>query len=157
MSPKKTDIIVYAHWLGMAEPRKLTELDYLLGVFDPARMGGLRFKLEIDGPFLDNDIAMSIPPLTSVRELQLGAELVESDEDSDAVSKWLEILYAPGASLGGARPKSSVLDENGDLWIAKFPSQQDTTDKGAWEYIAWELAKSAGIRVPDAKVGATGY
>jgi serine/threonine-protein kinase HipA len=236
MSPIKTDIIVYAHWLGMAEPhkmgvltaqevrghlawsffyeeewlgsqsqlfmdpdlqwfsgpqyspnhkpnfgifldsmpdtwgrtlmkkretlrklehktpRKLTELDYLLGVFDPARMGGLRFKLEIDGPFLDNDIAMSIPPLTSVRELQLGAELVESDEDSDAVSKWLEILYAPGASLGGARPKSSVLDENGDLWIAKFPSRQDITDKGAWEYIAWELAKSAGIRVPDAKV-----
>jgi len=132
--------------------RRLTDIDYLLGVYDPARMGGLRFKLGEDGPFLDDDDEASIPPVTDVRELQVGADLVESDKDSEAVRKWLRILLAPGSSLGGARPKSSVLDENGELWIAKFPSRQDTSDKGAWEYVAWELAKSAGITVPEAKI-----
>ncbi|MCC5926964.1 MAG: HipA domain-containing protein [Bacteroidetes bacterium] len=132
--------------------RKLTDIDFLLGVFDPARMGGLRFKLDEEGPFLDNDEEKSIPPITDVRELQVGADLVESDEGSEAVRKWLQILLAPGSSLGGARPKSSVMDENDELWIAKFPSREDTTDKGAWEYIAWELAKLAGIRVPEARV-----
>jgi serine/threonine-protein kinase HipA len=133
------------------KPRRLTDIDYLLGVFDPARMGGLRFKLEEDGPFLDNDQEKSIPPITDVRELQVGADLVESDEDTEAVRKWLQILLAPGSSLGGARPKSSVMDENGELWIAKFPSRLDTIDKGAWEYVAWKLAKSAGITVPEAR------
>lgn len=132
--------------------RRLTDIDFLLGVFDPARMGGLRFKIDEDGPFLDDDNEKSIPPITDIRELQFGADLVESDEDSAEVRRWLRILLAPGSSLGGARPKSSVLDENGELWIAKFPSRQDTTDKGAWEYIAWQLAKSAGINVPEARV-----
>ena len=132
--------------------RRLTEIDFLLGVYDPARMGGLRFKLDEKGPFLDNDEEKSIPPVTDVRELQVGADLVESDEDSEVVRKWLQILLAPGSSLGGARPKSSVLDENCELWIAKFPSRQDTINKGAWEYVAWQLAKSIGIRVPEARV-----
>ena len=132
--------------------RRLTDVDFLLGVFDPARMGGLRFKLNEDGPFLDHDEEKSIPPITDVRELQVGADLVESDEDSETVRKWLRVLLAPGSSLGGARPKSSVTDKDGKLWIAKFPSRQDTIDKGAWEYVVWELAKSAGIRVPEARV-----
>ena len=132
--------------------RRLTGVDYLLGVFDPARMGGLRFKLDEDGSFLDNDEEKSIPPITDVRELQVGADIVESDEDSEAVRKWLRILLAPGSSLGGARPKSSIIDEDRELWIAKFPSRQDTIDKGAWEYVAWELAKNAGINVPEARV-----
>lgn len=132
--------------------RRLTDIDYLLGVYDPARMGGLRFKLQEEGPFLDDDEGKSIPPITDIRELQVGANLVESDEDSEAVRKWLKILLAPGSSLGGARPKSSVLDKNGELWIAKFPSREDTTDMGAWEYVAWRLAKSAGITVPEARV-----
>jgi serine/threonine-protein kinase HipA len=131
---------------------RLTDIDFLLGVFDPARMGGLRFKLDEEGLFLDNDEEKSIPPITDIRELQVGADIVESDEDSEAVRKWLRILLAPGSSLGGARPKSSVIDEDGELWIAKFPSRQDTIDKGAWEYVAWELAKSAGISVPKARV-----
>ena len=132
--------------------RRLTDVDYLLGVYDTARMGGLRFKLDEDGPFLDHDHVKAIPPMTDVRELQAGADLVESNEDSEEVRKWLRVLLAPGSSLGGARPKSSVADENGALWIAKFPSRQDTTDMGAWEYVAWILAKKAGITVPEAKV-----
>ncbi|MEX1010873.1 MAG: HipA domain-containing protein [Balneolaceae bacterium] len=134
------------------QARRLTDIDYLLGVYDPARMGGLRFKLDGNGPFLDDDKEKSIPPIADVRELQVGADLVESDEDSEVVRKWLHILLAPGSSLGGARPKSSVLDENGELWIAKFPSRKDSIDKGAWEYVAWILAKSAGITVPETKV-----
>jgi len=132
--------------------RRLTDIDFLLGVFDPARMGGLRFKLDEEGPFLDDDHEKSIPPITDVRELQVGADIVETDEDSEAVRKWLKILLAPGSSLGGARPKSSVIDKDGQLWIAKFPSRQDTIDKGAWEYVAWELAKSAGISVPKTRI-----
>lgn len=132
--------------------RRLTDVDFLLGVFDPARMGGLRFKLDEAGPFLDDNKKKSIPPITDVRELQVGASHVESDEDSEAVRKWLEILLAPGSSLGGARPKASVRDEDGDLWIAKFPSRQDTVDIGAWEYVAWKLAKSAGIDVAETRV-----
>lgn len=134
------------------EQKRLTDVDYLLGVYDLARMGGLRFKLEEDGPFLDDNEEKSILPVTDVRELQMGADLVESDEDSEEVRKWLRILLAPGSSLGGARPKSSVSDENGELWIAKFPSRQDTIDMGAWEYLAWQLAAEAGINVSDARV-----
>lgn len=132
--------------------KRLTEVDYLLGVFDLARMGGIRFKLEEDGPFLDHKYENAIPPVADVRELQIGADLIESDEDSEEVRHWLKILMAPGSSLGGARPKSSVIDENGELWIAKFPSRQDSIDKGAWEYLAWTLAKEADIIVPEARL-----
>ena len=112
------------------------------------------FKEQCQSPFHGLNLAQSasIPPMTDVRELQAGANLVESDEDSEEVRKWLRVLLAPGSSLGGARPKSSVTDESGELWIAKFPSRQDTTDMGAWEYVAWILAKKAGITVPEAKV-----
>lgn len=131
---------------------RLSDVDYLLGVHDLTRMGGLRFKLDEEGPFLDDNQDKSIPPLTDLRELQYGTDLIESDEDSAAVRKWLKILLAPGSSLGGARPKSSVIDEQAELWIAKFPSRQDTIDMGAWEYVAWKLARDAGIHVPEARM-----
>jgi len=132
--------------------KRLSDVDFLLGVYDPARMGGLRFKRHESGPFLDDHKEKAIPPITDIRELQYGADLVESDQDSHGVRKWLEILLAPGSSLGGARPKSSVLDESGELWIAKFPSRQDTIDVGAWEFVAWKLAKKAGVKVSKASV-----
>lgn len=137
---------------GSNTKRRLTDVDYLLGVYDPARMGAIRYKLEDDGPFIDFNPSKAIPPMTDVRELQFGADLLESDEDSAEVRKWLRVLLAPGSSLGGARPKSSVTDSKGELWIAKFPSRQDTNDVGAWEYVAWKLAKKAGINVPEARV-----
>ena len=134
------------------ERKRLTDVDYLLGVNDLTRMGGLRFKLEEDGPFLDDNDEKGVPPLAALRELQYAADVVESDEDSDAVREWIMFLLAPGSSLGGARPKASVSDEEGNLWIAKFPSRQDDMDKGAWEYLAWELAQDAGIVVPEAEL-----
>ncbi len=130
----------------------LYDIDYLLGVADESRMGALRFKLNADGPFLDNNLLSPTPPLTSIRELQYAAEILELDEDSEAVKKWLAILIAPGSSLGGARPKANVVDEHGALWIAKFPSKGDTYDKAAWEYLAYQLALKAGIQMAESRI-----
>jgi serine/threonine-protein kinase HipA len=128
--------------------RPLLELDYLLGVYDGHRLGALRFRIA-DGPFLDDNTELASPPWTSLRELEQASLLLEDKnaEHDPAFSKWLRMLIAPGRSLGGARPKASVLDTQGNLWIAKFPSKNDTDDIGAWEGVLCTLAKRAGIRV----------
>ncbi|MCL4482037.1 MAG: HipA domain-containing protein [Bacteroidetes bacterium] len=130
----------------------LYDIDYLLGVYDECRMGALRFKLDANGPFLDDTSNTPTPPLSSIRELQYAAEILESNEDSEAVKKWLAILIAPGSSLGGARPKANVTDERGDLWIAKFPSKSDTNDKAAWEHLAYQLALKARIQMAESRI-----
>jgi serine/threonine-protein kinase HipA len=132
--------------------KTLYEIDYLLGVYDESRMGALRFKTDINGPFLDDNNQTPTPPWSSIRELQEAAKNFESDEDKDEAKKWLAILMAPGSSLGGARPKANILDENKDLWIAKFPSKNDTIDKAAWEYLAYQLAVKAGIHMAQSKI-----
>jgi serine/threonine-protein kinase HipA len=130
----------------------LYDIDFLLGVHDESRMGALRFKLDPDGPFLDNDPVSPTPPWATVRELQHGAALIESNEDTAEVRKWLAMLMAPGSSLGGARPKANILDEKGQPWIAKFPSKNDTTNRAAWEYLAYRLAINAGIEIAESKL-----
>jgi serine/threonine-protein kinase HipA len=133
--------------------QNLTELDFLLGVFDGNRMGGLRFKRELDGPFLDDNKQYAVPAWASLRELEQISLRLENDEasnDPDYV-RWLNLLVAPGSSLGGARPKASVVDEKGHLWIAKFPSGQDTFDVGAWEMLTHRLAIKAGVDMSEAK------
>jgi serine/threonine-protein kinase HipA len=134
--------------------RKLLESDYLLGVYDEHRMGALRFQINPGGPFLDNNKKYAAPPWTSLRELEhasLELEKDNSDKNPD-YEKWLRILLAPGASLGGARPKASVVDENKHLWIAKFPSGNDEIDIGAWEMLAYKLAKQSQITIADSAV-----
>ncbi len=130
----------------------LYDIDYLLGVYDESRMGALRFKTDPEGPFLDDNSEIPTPPWSSVRELQHAADCFEKDEDNKELNKWLAILMAPGSSLGGARPKANILDEAKELWIAKFPSKNDTIDKGAWEYLAYELAIHAGITMAPCKI-----
>lgn len=130
----------------------LYDIDFLLGVYDETRMGALRFKLNKDGPFLDDSHGMPTPPWANIRELQHGAEVLELNEDSEEVKKWLAVLMAPGSSLGGARPKANITDEAGHLWIAKFPSKGDTIDKGAWEYLAYKLALQCGVEMPDSRI-----
>jgi serine/threonine-protein kinase HipA len=130
----------------------LHDIDFLLGVHDQCRMGALRFKREPDGEFLDNDPVSPTPPWANVRELQHSAELVESDADAEEVKKWLAMLMAPGSSLGGARPKANILDTDGHPWIAKFPSNNDTVNKGAWEYLAFQLAIDAGIEMAESRL-----
>jgi serine/threonine-protein kinase HipA len=132
--------------------RTLYELDFLLGVYDESRMGALRFKTAIDGPFLDNNNLNPTPPWSSIRELQYAAYSFENDIENKSLNKWLNILIAPGSSLGGARPKANVLDENKELWIAKFPSKNDTIDKAAWEYLAYILASKASINMAPCKI-----
>ncbi len=131
----------------------LYETDYLLGVFDGHRMGALRFKLEKDGPFLDDTIEKATAPWTSLRELEEISLKLEDDaaiEDPRYI-EWLSILFAPGSSLGGARPKASIVDTHGNLWIAKFPSRADQADTGGWEIVSYELAKAAGIQMAESQ------
>ncbi|WP_421753641.1 type II toxin-antitoxin system HipA family toxin [Croceimicrobium sp.] len=131
----------------------LFETDYLLGVYEGHRMGGLRFKLSPDGPFLDNNKEMASPPWVSIRELeQISLRLKDENvmDDPDYL-KWLGMLVAPGSSLGGARPKASIVDEQGHLWIAKFPSGNDQFNVGAWEMVTYELAKAAGVNMAECK------
>ena len=131
------------------EPRPLRESDYLLGVYDGHRMGGLRFRTTPDGPFLDDNTALASPPWTSLRELENASLQLECDdsEKDPHYSAWLRLLIAPGGSLGGARPKAGVVDPQGHLWIAKFPSPTDETDVGAWECVVHRLALAAGVTV----------
>jgi serine/threonine-protein kinase HipA len=133
--------------------KTLLESDYLLGVYDKNRIGGLRFKEEADGQFLNQDEKLAAPPFTSISELQEASLKFEKDEnvsDSEQL-KWLNILLAPGSSLGGARPKASIHDSKGNLWIAKFPSINDTKDIGGWEMVVYNLAVNCGLNVSEAK------
>ena len=133
-------------------PSNLYEIDFLLGVYDESRMGALRFKLDPKGDFLDNTAHSPTPPWSSVGQLQHAVEFIESDKDNDEVQKWLAQLIAPGSSLGGARPKANIIDEHKHLWIAKFPSKNDTIDKAAWEYLSYQLALKAGINMSESKM-----
>jgi len=133
------------------KPRALTEWDFLLGVHDETRLGALRFRDPKGGAWLDSDEDFAAPPIASLRELQAASLAFEQHLDEEQhpdYARWLSQLFAPGTSLGGARPKASVRDEDGLLCIAKFPSRQDTRDVGAWELVAHRLAAKAGINVP---------
>lgn len=131
------------------QKKRLMESDFLLGLSDETRMGALRFKRNEENAFLADNSTMKTPPLTSIRELEQISLKVEDDgffESKDA-AKWLNMLVAPGSSLGGARPKANVIDPKGNLWIAKFPSKNDYTDKGAWEYLVYQMANEMGINM----------
>lgn len=134
------------------KPKTLYDIDFLLGVYDESRMGALRFKTDPNGDFLDNNKTASTPPWSSIRELQSAANSFENEEENDEVKKWLSVLMAPGSSLGGARPKANILDTDKSLWIAKFPSKTDTTDKALWEYLAYQLAIKSGIEMAPCRV-----
>lgn len=132
----------------------LNETDYLLGVHDRYRLGALRFKRTLAGDFLDNDEKLAAPPISSLRELEHAVTKVEESGDTTDPEylKWLYMLMSPGSSLGGTRPKASVVDENEQLWIAKFPSRHDDYDVAAWEFVTYELAVSAGIQMVECRI-----
>jgi len=133
--------------------RKLNAWSYLVGVQDATRQGALRFRLPGNENFLAND-KLSAPPVTSLNELEYIARELSNKRihDLDALRRWLAVLVAPGASLGGARPKANFIDTDGALWIAKFPSRYDETDVAAWEMVTHKLARNAGVDVPPAKL-----
>jgi serine/threonine-protein kinase HipA len=129
--------------------RTLYAWDFLLGVEDVSRQGALRYRPPGDEPFLADE-TLTVPPVASLEELEVVAREITAKriDDLDALRRWLKVLVAPGASLGGARPKVSFTETNGSLWIAKFPARDDTRDVGAWEALAQQLAARAGIEVP---------
>ena len=129
------------------KPLMLNESGFLLGVFDENRMGGLRFKLDPQKEFLNSNRELAAPPFTTLRELEYASLKLEDEVDDENTLHWLNMLMAPGSSLGGARPKASVRDPSGNLWIAKFPSKNDDVNIGAWEFIAMEISKKIGINV----------
>jgi serine/threonine-protein kinase HipA len=116
-------------------------------VHDVSRMGALRFRERGSQEFQSADPAMAAPPWASLRDLEYASSLVEADTDDDELDPWLSILVAPGSSLGGSRPKAGVTDPSGDPWIAKFPARGDDRDTGAWELLAAELARDAGVEM----------
>jgi serine/threonine-protein kinase HipA len=128
-------------------PHTLGEIDYLLAVGDTARQGALRFAEQEGGPFLAE--SMQIPPLLRLAELLDAALRLTADDESD---EDLKLLLAPGSSLGGARPKVSVIDRDGSLAIAKFPKHDDLVPVSRWEATALTLAKKAGIPTPDWRI-----
>jgi len=139
-------------------PRSLDDWDFLVGVDDRTRMGALRLTSGAGGEdgFLADE-PFPVPPLARLHELEHWARQVEEGvggELSDQAG-WLAMLVAPGSSLGGSRPKANYLDE-GELWIAKFPSREDRHDVGAWEHLASLLAAAAGIDVPETRLLALG-
>lgn len=135
------------------QPRNLYAWDYLTGVQDETRQGALRFKNDGEDRFLASD-PLPAPPITSLRELEsVARELTNKRiDDLSALRKWLSVLVSPGSSLGGARPKANFRETDGSLWIAKFPARDDVLDVGAWEGVAHNLSRAAGIDVPDAKL-----
>lgn len=130
-------------------PRTLHEIDYLLLVDDGARQGALRFAEREGGPFLRQESVKRIPPLVELPKLLSAAERVMAEKDTE---EDLRLLFAPGSSLGGARPKASVIEKDGHLAIAKFPRQDDEINTVVWEAVALTLAKKAGIAVPAGRV-----
>ena len=130
-------------------PHTLREIDYLLLVDDEARQGAMRFAERKGGPFLRDEEAKRIPPIMGLPKLLSASErfIEEKDTDED-----LRLLIAPGSSLGGARPKASVRDKDGQLAIAKFPRKDDEIATVVWERVAFTLAEKAGIVVPSVRL-----
>jgi serine/threonine-protein kinase HipA len=133
-------------------PRTLYAWDYLVGVQDLTRQGALRLRNQGESHFVA-DHPKSAPPVASLRELEAVAREITGKrlDDLDALRRWLSVLVAPGASLGGARPKANFTDRDQSLWIAKFPAKDDERDIGAWELLAHDLAKRSAIDVPPAR------
>src|SRR5246500_3652553 len=130
-------------------PRTLHEIAFLLLVYDEARQGALRFAEREGGPFLREAGAKRIPPVLELPDLLSAAEHVMENKDTE---EDLRLLFAPGSSLGGARPKASVIDKDGHLAIAKFPRKDDETNAVLWEAVAHVLAQHAGIPVAAGRI-----
>ena len=127
--------------------RQLNDYDFLTGINDETRMGALRFKKSKDGSFISSNDNYNVPPFENLRKLEQASLAFEKTEFTD--DKALKLLIDPGSSLGGARPKATVKDTNGILWIAKFPSHRDEYNMGAWEKVTSDLARMAGLNIPE--------
>lgn len=124
--------------------RTLAESEYLLGVSDETRLGALRFRWAGEAEF-QAPIRAGVPALIELGRLLQITERIFRDEETE---EDLQLIFAPGSSLGGARPKASVIDQHGHLSIAKFPKETDEYSIETWEEIALRLAERTGIATP---------
>lgn len=136
--------------------RRLSSFDYLIGIKDFSRMGAFRFKESMNEEYINASEVLRIPPLTDIRELIAASSEIEKSEDENRLPemRWIAQLVQPGSSLGGARPKVSVIDDR-ILYIAKFPSRKDDYDVGLWEHFSHLLAKKAGVNAAETRVIST--
>ena len=128
-------------------PRTLFESDYLVGVADVSRQGSIRLWDE-DGNAL-NAGRNAVPRVIDLPKLLDAADRASEDLDAD-----VKDLVDAGSSLGGARPKASVLDLDGSLCICKLPRINETEERDvcAWEHVTVEIARNSGIDVPRARL-----
>lgn len=136
---------------------RLSSFDYLTGIDDFSRIGGLRFKESKDGDYINQSVALRIPPLANIKDLIKASAEIEKSEEYNLLpdKKWLAQLVRPGSSLGGARPKACVTDADGSLCVAKFPSRKDDYDAGLWEHFCHLLARYAGINAAQTRTLST--
>jgi len=125
--------------------RTLQEVDFLLGVSDVSRLGALRFKQNVEAPFL-SERGQGVPGALELARLLQITERIGRDEETE---EDLQMIFAPGSSLGGARPKASIIDQHGRLSIAKFPKETDDYSLETWEAVALDLAQQAGLRTAE--------
>ena len=131
----------------------LSDWDYLKGVEDEMRMGGFRFQDPTDGSFISSTPSYSVPPAIHIDELLQAAKEIEKSEYKhlEPEKKWVQRLFQPGSSMGGARPKACV-QSGGQLYLAKFPSINDDINVSQWEHFAHLMAKECGITVAETQV-----
>ena len=129
--------------------RMLTNYDYLIGIEDFTRMGGIRYKEEDSDGYIRSSSEYLVPPIESLRALCDACHEIELAEERNELPKqrWLDQLIDPGTSLGGARPKANVVDTDGTLYVAKFPSKKDLENTELIEHFSHQLAAKAGIHV----------
>lgn len=129
--------------------RTLTNYDYLVGIEDYTRMGGIRYKSEGSDNYINASAQYLVPPIESLRALCDACHEIEMAEERNELpeQRWLDQLIDPGTSLGGARPKANVIDTDGMIYVAKFPSKKDLENTELIEHFAHRLAASAGINV----------
>lgn len=134
--------------------RRLNSFDYLVGIDDESRMGGFRFSEIPGGKYINCDASLRVPPLANVSELMQAVHEIEASEELHVLpsKRWLMQLLRPGTSLGGARPKATVKDDDGNLAVAKFPSRKDDYDVALWEHFCHVMGRKAGINVADTHV-----
>jgi len=134
--------------------RTLTNYDYLLGIEDLTRMGGIRYKADRNADFINSEATYTVPPMENLRALCDACQAVEQAEERHELpeQRWLDQLINPGSSLGGARPKANVSATDGTLYVAKFPSKKDLDNTELLEHFAHLLAKRAGINAAHTKV-----
>ena len=133
--------------------RMLTNYDYLTGIEDFTRMGGIRYKDEDSEGFINVSSKYHVPPIESLRALCEACHEIELAEECNKLpeQRWLDQLIDPGTSLGGARPKANVTDNDGKLYVAKFPSKKDLENTEIIEHFAHRLAAAAGIKVANTR------